>query len=496
MFSKVLIANRGEIACRVIRTCQKLGVKTVAVYSDADEKALHVRMADQAVHIGPSPANQSYLKGNDIIRAAKKVKADSIHPGYGFLSESPAFATAVEQADIAFIGPSGDVIAQMGDKVAARRVAIEAGVPVVPGTEGEIDDDDAAAAAAEIGYPLMVKAADGGGGMGIRIVREPADLAEALTRARTQALNAFGSSRVYIERRVEHASHVEVQVFGDNHGNAIHLFERDCSVQRRNQKVIEETPCARLSPEVRAAMLESAVRLVKSIGYSNAGTIEYLLDEQGQSFYFLEMNTRLQVEHPITEMVTGVDLVELQLRVAAGEALPLEQEEIVRTGAAIEARIYPEDPVMLLPTAGRVEHLSEPAGYNVRVDSALFPGYEVQPFYEPMMAKLIARGKDRPAAIANLHAALDAYVIDGLVTNIPLIQRVLQHQTFAGGRYDNGFLERMLFEPGEQSSKEAIAAIALAMVLSQEREDNQMASKWKMHGRRMLMVNRLSNGVL
>jgi acetyl-CoA carboxylase biotin carboxylase subunit len=496
MFSKVLIANRGEIACRVIRTCQKLGIKTVAVYADADEKALHVSMADQAVHIGPSPANESYLKGDVIIKAAKKVKADAIHPGYGFLSENPDFASAVEEAGIAWIGPSSEIIKQMGDKVSARRMAKEAGVPVVPGTEGEIDDDEADVAAFDIGYPLMVKAADGGGGMGIRIVREPGELAEALTRARTQAMNSFGSSRVYMERRVANASHVEVQILGDKHGNVLHFFERDCSVQRRNQKVVEETPCAKLSPKVREALLHSAVRLAKSIGYSNAGTIEYLLDGDGEHFYFLEMNTRLQVEHPITEMVTGVDLVELQLRAAAGEPLPFEQDEVVRTGAAIEARIYPEDPVMLLPTAGQVEKLVEPSGYNVRVDGALYKGYEVLPYYEPMMAKLIVRGKDRAAAVAAMRQALGEYVIDGVVTNIPLLQRVLQHETFTGASYDNGFLERLLFEPDDRAVKEVVAAIALAMALCQDREERSLPSKWKLHGRRQLMVNRLSNGVL
>jgi acetyl-CoA carboxylase biotin carboxylase subunit len=332
--------------------------------------------------------------------------------------------------------------------------------------------------------------------MGIRLVRDPADLAEAIQQARKQAQNSFGSSRIYLERRLENASHVEVQVFGDKLGNAIHFFERDCSVQRRNQKVIEETPCAKLTPETREAMFQAALRLIKSIGYTNAGTIEFLLDADGERFYFLEMNTRLQVEHPVTEMVTGVDLVELQLRVAAGEQLPFGQDEIVRHGAAIEARIYPEDPVMLLPTAGKVEKLSEPAGYNVRVDGALYAGYEVQPYYESMMAKLIVRGKDRATAIANLHKALGDYVIDGVVTNIPLVQRVLDSERFVAGTYDNGFLERMLGEPKAASGKERIAAIALAMVLGQDQAARTLPSRWKMHGRRAAMVNRLSSGML
>jgi acetyl-CoA carboxylase, biotin carboxylase subunit len=495
VFTKVLIANRGEIACRVIRTCQKLGIKTVAIYSDADEKALHVRMADESVHIGPSQASESYLRGDLIIKAAKKTKAQAIHPGYGFLSEAPAFARAVEKAGLAFIGPSGDIIEQMGDKVAARKTAVAAGVPVVPGTDGEIDDSEAEEWARKIGFPLMVKAADGGGGMGIRVVREASELVTAIATARRQAQNSFGSSRVYLERRVENASHVEVQVFGDKHGNAVHMFERDCSVQRRNQKVVEETPCAKLSPAVRERLLAAAVSLTKDIAYTNAGTIEFLLDGDGEHFYFLEMNTRLQVEHPITEMVTGLDLVELQLRSAAGEPLPIGQDEITHTGAAIEARIYPEDPIMLLPTAGKIESLKEPSGFNVRVDGAIYEGYEIQPFYESMMAKVIVRGKDRKTAIANMKQALSEYVIEGLVTNIPLIERVLDSKPFVTAQYDTGFLERMLAGAGA-GGNEIIAALAVAMLLNQDSAARAMPSRWKMHGRRSLMVNRLSSGML
>ena len=495
MFSSVLIANRGEIACRVIRTCQKLGIEAIAVYSDADEKSLHVQMADRAVHIGDAPAADSYLNIGSIIKAARKVKAEAIHPGYGFLSENPSFVDAVEKAGMVFIGPSADLIAKMGDKVMARSIAKEAGVPVIPGTQETVEDADAEIVAREIGFPLMIKAADGGGGMGIRIVREPSQLAEAIERARAQAQGAFGSSRVYIERRVENASHVEVQIFGDTHGNAIHLFERDCSVQRRNQKVIEETPCAKLTPEVKAALLESAVRLVRKIGYTNAGTIEYLLDGDGRNFYFLEMNTRLQVEHPITEMTTGLDLVELQLRVAAGEPLGIEQADITQSGAAIEARIYPEDPVMMLPTVGTVARLSEPSGDGVRVDSALYDGYEVSPYYEPMMAKLIVHGRDRKTAIAKMLDALNDYAIEGLVVNIPVMQRVLQHRDFRGATFDNGFLERLLEEPPSQN-KEMVAAIALAMVLDQQAAQNHLVSRWRLHGRRMAMVNRLGGGVV
>ncbi|MEE8519469.1 MAG: acetyl-CoA carboxylase biotin carboxylase subunit [Dehalococcoidia bacterium] len=494
MFSTLLIANRGEIACRVIRTCKLLGIRAVAVYSDADEKALHVQMADEAVHIGGSPVEESYLNAESIIKAAKKVKAEAIHPGYGFLSEAPAFAKAVEEAGLVFVGPSAEVISQMGDKVAARRQAKAAGVPLIPGSEGEITDQEAREAAKEIGFPLMVKAVDGGGGMGIRLVNDRDELTTALKQARKQALNSFGSDRVYLEKRVENGSHVEIQVFGDNHGNAIHLFERDCSVQRRNQKVIEETPCPKLSPEVLEAMAASAVNLTKSIGYSNAGTIEFLLDQDREHFYFLEMNTRLQVEHAITEMVTGIDLVELQLRVAAGEELPFGQDEITRNGAAIEARIYPEDPATLLPTAGKVEELSEPESYNVRVDSALYEGYEVSPHYESMMAKLIVRGKDRQTAIQHMRDALDQYKVEGVVTNIPLIADVMEHPSFTGATYHNSFLEQWLTNRDAGSGKEMVAAIAVAMVLEQEKQDKSLPSKWKIHGRRGAMVNRLNGG--
>ena len=494
MFDTVLIANRGEIACRVIRTCQRLGIEAVAVYSSADAKALHVRMADRAIHIGGAPATESYLNADAIIKAAKKAKAQAIHPGYGFLSENSAFVEAVEKEGLVFIGPSSKVIAQMGDKIMARRLAREAGVPISPGAEGEIDDAQATAIARGIGFPLMIKAADGGGGMGIRVVNELSEVPEAMTRARSQAQNAFGSSRVYMERRIQNASHVEVQVIADNYGKALHLFERDCSVQRRNQKVIEETPCPKLTPEQRQSLLDSAVRLVRSIGYTNAGTIEYLYDSKDGRFYFLEMNTRLQVEHPITEMVTGLDLVELQLRVAAGERLPLTQHDIQQHGAAIEARIYPEDPLMLLPTAGTVDVLVEPEGPNVRVDSALYEGYEVSPHYESMMAKLIVHGETREEAIANMLAALDQYVIEGPVVNIPLVRRVLEHKNFRNAAFDNAFLERMMNEPSRSSA--LAAAIAVAIALEQESPPEVQFSRWRMHGRRTAMVNRLSNGVL
>ena len=494
MFKRVLIANRGEVACRVIRTCRRLGIQSVAAYSEADADALHVRMADEAVKIGGAPAADSYLRIDRIVAAAKKVKADAVHPGYGFVSENPAFVEAVEAAKIAFVGPSASVIKQMGDKVEARGLALLADVPVIPGTDGEVDATDALAEARRIGFPLMVKAADGGGGMGIRAVEREEDLLDALEQARTQAGNFFGSDRVYLERRIDGASHVEVQILGDHHGNVVHLFERDCSVQRRNQKVIEETPCPKLTPPQREALLESAVRLAKTIGYANAGTIEYLLDRDG-NFYFLEMNTRLQVEHPVTEMVTGLDLVELQLRVAAGEELPIAQEDVQTRGAAIEARIYPEDPVSLLPTYGVVERLREPKGDSVRLDSALYEGYAVSPYYEPMMAKLIVWADDRPAAIDRLRQALDEFDTEGVVNNTALVRRALDRTLFVEARHDNTFLEELLRTPASDGGgKELIAALALAMALATDKAERAAPGKWKMYGRRAAMVSRLAGG--
>ena len=491
MLKRLLIANRGEIACRIIRTCRRLGVETVAVYSEADEGALHVRMADEAIKIGDAPAPDSYLRIDRIVGAAKKAKVDAVHPGYGFLSENPALVEALDKEGIGFVGPSADIIRAMGDKVQARKLAKEAGVPVIPGTDGELDDADAMVEAQRVGYPLMVKAADGGGGMGIRAVEVQSQLLGALAQARAQAQGSFGSSRVYLERRVDGASHVEVQILADNQGNVVHLFERDCSVQRRNQKVIEETPCAKLTDETRAALLASAVSLAKTIGYTNAGTIEYLLAPNGE-FYFLEMNTRLQVEHAITEMVTGLDIVELQLLITSGEPLPFGQEAVERRGAAIEARIYPEDPETLLPTYGVVYGLREPAGSHVRVDGALYDGYEVLPYYESLMSKLVVWGEDRNAAIARMRQAIADYQIGGLVTNQPMVDRVLAHSRFGQAAYDNGFLDELIASRVTSGTgNELVAAIALAMALAQEREQAAQPSRWKMHGRRQAMVGRL-----
>jgi acetyl-CoA carboxylase biotin carboxylase subunit len=494
MLSKVLIANRGEIACRIIRTCQRLGIRTVAVYSKADQQALHVQMADEAYYIGPPPAADSYLRIDHIVNAAKKAKADAIHPGYGFLSENPKFVEAVEAAGIVFVGPSADAMRRMGDKVAARWEAVAAGVPVIPGTDGEIEDTEAVAAAQQLGYPLMVKAADGGGGMGIRLVEREEELVTAIDRSRTQSQGAFGSSRIYLERHIDRASHVEIQVLADHHGNVVHLFERDCSVQRRNQKILEETPSPKINQSQREAMCDAAMRLAQHIGYTNAGTVEFLLAQDGQ-FYFLEANTRLQVEHPITEMVTCLDLVELQLRVAAGEKLPVKQSNIKQRGHALEARIYPEDPDSLLPTAGTVTELTEPEGEHVRVDGALYSGYTVLPHYESLMAKLIVWGEDRDQAMESMRQALQAYQIEGVMTNIPAIGRVLSHAAFTEGTYHTAFLEGLLNELVTASSgKEQVAVIAVAMALAQDKMARERPSRWKMHGRRAAMLARLSGG--
>jgi acetyl-CoA carboxylase biotin carboxylase subunit len=495
MFSKLMITNRGEIACRVIRTCKKMGIRTIAVYSDADSGALHVQMADEAAPIGPAIAAESYLNTDRILKAAKLYGADAIHPGYGFLSENTSFVRAVESSGISFIGPSAKAISQMGDKIAARKIAKAAGVPVIPGTNKAIANNEAVEEARQIGYPLMIKAADGGGGIGIRVVTSEIELITALERARSQAQASFGSNRMYIEKQIQPASHVEVQILADSHGNIVHLFERDCSAQRRNQKILEETPCAKISQETRGALTQSAVQLAKSIGYVNAGTVEYLVDQDG-NFYFMEMNTRLQVEHPITEMVTGVDLVEMQIRIAAGETLPFKQSDVTLTGTAIETRIYPENPVSLAPSIGIVESIVEPDGDHVRIDSALFPGYEVLPHYEPMMAKLITWGKDRPSALSNMKQALTEYKIRGVETNIPLLHHLIGNSSFADATYHTGFVTDLLNKPTTASAgKEFIASMAVAFAIQLETAEKLKPSKWRMYARKMSMFSRLSNGV-
>ncbi|MDI3340905.1 MAG: acetyl-CoA carboxylase biotin carboxylase subunit [Sphaerobacter sp.] len=443
---KVLVANRGEIAVRVIRACRELGIPTVAVYSEADVDALHVRQADEAVLIGPAPATRSYLDAEALLAAARQTGADAIHPGYGFLAENAAFAAACAEAGITFIGPSAEAIRRLGDKAAARRIAIEAGVPVVPGSDGVVAPEDAAAEAARLGYPVMIKAAAGGGGQGIRIVDRPEDFPAALEAARREARAAFGDESIYLERRLIHPRHVEVQVLADHHGTVLHLFERECSLQRRRQKVLEEAPSPGIDAATRAQLTAAAVRLAAAVGYTNAGTFEFLVDAQG--FYFIEANTRIQVEHPITEAITGIDLVKAQIRLAAGEPLWFRQEDVQPRGWAIEFRVNAEDPDLdFFPSPGQVTALEVPGGPGVRIDSALYAGYEVPPFYDSLVGKLIVWGADRAEAIQRGRRALREYRVEGIRTTIPLHQRLLEEPDIVTGNYHAGWLERYLAAP-------------------------------------------------
>ncbi|MGM0585924.1 MAG: biotin carboxylase N-terminal domain-containing protein [Pseudomonadota bacterium] len=474
MFSKILIANRGEIAARVIRTARRMGVATVAVHSDADAGALHVAEADEVVRIGPAPVSESYLKGDAIIEAALATGAEGIHPGYGFLSENPDFAEAVAAAGLRFIGPPASAIRAMGLKDAAKALMHEAGVPVVPGYHGERQEPDfLAGAAEEIGYPVLIKARAGGGGKGMRRVDRPQDFADALDSARREAASAFGDDRVLIEKYVSRPRHIEVQVFADDHGNAVHLFERDCSLQRRHQKVIEEAPAPGMTGEIREEIGAAAVRAAKAIDYSGAGTIEFIADAseglRPDRIWFMEMNTRLQVEHPVTELVTGLDLVEWQLRVASGQPLPLAQSDLTLTGAAMEARLYAEDPARgFLPQTGTLHRLRLPEA-RARIDSGVREGDVVSPHYDPMIAKIITHGADRAEALNRLRAALDATEVAGLTTNLPFLRRLTAHEGFAAGDMDTGLVDRDLDalaaapEPPEAApALAAIAALGLA----------------------------------
>ena len=473
MFSKVLIANRGEIAVRVIRACHELGIAAVAVYSDADTRAPHVRAADEAFHIGPAPSAESYLRGQTIIDAALKSGAQAIHPGYGFLSEREWFARAVREAGLVFVGPPAEAIAAMGSKTAARQLAVAAGVPVVPGTTEPLRDEREAREVAErFGYPVLLKAAAGGGGKGMRLVRDTKTLASSLEMARREAKAAFGDDAVYVEKYIVGPRHVEIQILGDAHGTMLSLNERECSVQRRHQKMIEEAPSVAVNPELRRHMGETAVRAARAAGYVNAGTCEFLLDAKGE-FYFLEMNTRLQVEHPVTELVAGIDLVQWQLRVAAGERLPFVQDDIVPRGWAMECRITSEDPSNgFLPSTGRVRYLHLPSGPGVRWDGGIEAGNDVSLHYDPMLAKLIVWAPTRELAIARMHRALDELVIDGVETSRDFHMRVMEDDEFRRGEIDIQWLERRLpsllaVEPPRE--KPRIAAIAAALLADRDR---------------------------
>ncbi len=440
-FDKVLVANRGEIAVRIIRTLREMGIRSVAIYSDVDRAALHVRMADEAYCVGPAVAAESYLRMDKVLDAAKKSGAQAIHPGYGFLSENAKFAKACEDAGVVFIGPASSAIQAMGSKTGARALMEKAGVPVVPGGTAT-SLEDARSEAKRIGYPVMLKATAGGGGKGMRLVQEEGELESAWERARSEAAKAFGNDEVYLEKAILKPRHVEIQVLGDRQGNVVHLFERDCSIQRRHQKVVEETPCPVATDELVAKMGQVAVQGAKAVGYFSAGTFEFLLDEDG-SFYFLEMNTRLQVEHPITELVTGTDLVREMVLVAAGEKLGFTQEQIVKRGAAIECRVYAEDPSSdFMPSPGKIIALKTPSGPGVRDDGGAYPGAMISSYYDPLVSKLSVWAPDRPRAIAKMRRALAEYVVTGIRTNLAFHEKLFAHPDFVAGRYDTGFIAR------------------------------------------------------
>lgn len=441
MIQKVLVANRGEIAVRIIRTCREMDIATVAVYSAADRKSMHVRYANEAYFIGPAPSSESYLNIDKILEVARISGADAIHPGYGFLSENAEFAKRVKEAGLIFIGPTPEAITSMGDKMTARRIMIEAGVNVVPGTKEKLTDtDQLLRVATEIGFPLMIKASSGGGGKGMRLVRSSQELVSSYQMARSEALSAFGDDTVYIEKYIESPHHIEFQVLADTLGNVVHLFERECSVQRRHQKVVEETPSPIMTPQLRAEMGRQAVAAARSVNYVGAGTVEFLVDDQ-QNFYFLEMNTRLQVEHPITERITGVDLVRQQIKIANGFPIDFSQDDLSISGHAIECRIYAEDPENnFMPSPGIVKHITEPLGFGVRTDGYVYEGYEIPIYYDPMISKLIVWGQTRDEAIQRMKRTLNEYKITGVKTSIPFLKRIMETPDFTKGAYNTHFI--------------------------------------------------------
>ncbi len=464
MFKKILIANRGEIAVRIMRACREMGLPSVAVFSDVDRASLHVRKADEAYHIGSAAANESYLNIEKILEVAKRSGADAIHPGYGFLAENAQFARACADAGIKFIGPTASSMEMMGSKTRARQEMEKAGVPFVPGTSRGLESlDEAERIAARIGYPVMLKAAAGGGGKGMRWVASPEELRSALEGARSEAQRAFGDNEVYIEKYIVNPRHIEMQLLADEHGNTVYLGERECSIQRRHQKVLEESPSPIVDPEMRRRMGEVAVRVAKAAGYTNAGTVEFLVDQE-KNFYFLEMNTRLQVEHPVTELITGLDLVHLQIRIAAGEKLPFAQEDVHIRGHAMECRIYAEDPDNnFFPSPGKITLLLAPSGPGIRRDSGMYEGWTVPIEYDPLLAKLIGYGTDRPQAIARLLRALHEYFVGGIKTNISLFQRILSDPEFQAGKLDTGYLERLLARAAESPQSDEVGAHVAAI---------------------------------
>jgi len=496
MFKKVLVANRGEIAVRIIRACRELGIQTVAVFSEADRNALHVRYADESYLLGPAPARESYLRADKILDIARKSGADAIHPGYGFLAERDDFAAKCAELGIVFIGPKPSSIAAMGDKAVARATVIKAGVPVVPGTEdvGNMTDDDLLAIAPKIGFPLLVKATAGGGGKGMREVKSLDEMPTLLTSARREAESAFGDGNVYLEKLVKGARHIEFQVMADSFGNVIHLGERECSIQRRHQKLLEESPSVFMDEDLRKKMGDVAVKAAHAVDYVNAGTIEFLVDKD-KNFYFLEMNTRLQVEHPVTEMVTGIDIVAEQIRIARGRQLSYTQEQVEFKGHAIECRVNAEDPFNnFIPSTGRITHSLLPTGPGVRVDTGVYPGFEITPFYDPMIAKLIVWGETRAQAILRMRRALEEYRIVGVRTNIPFHQILMDSHRFMGGQFDTRFVEERFSMDDAMESRGShgeIAAILATLVAHQQSERSAQivrrgerdTSNWKWVGR-------------
>lgn len=494
-FKKILIANRGEIAIRVIRACRDMGIATVAVFSEADRAALHVRRADEAYAIGPATPSESYLNWKKIIEVAKKSGVDAIHPGYGFLSENTDFAKEVAKAGLTFIGPDPDTIYRMGSKIESRKIAEAAGVPLIPGIEHPLKDaNEALEVAKKIGFPILIKAAAGGGGKGMRAVNKESELKSAFSMAQNEAIASFNDGDVYIEKLIQGPHHIEVQVFGDHHGNVVHLFERECSVQRRHQKVIEESPSPFITEKTRQAVCDMAVQLAKSVNYYNAGTVECLVD-QGQNYYFLEMNTRLQVEHPITEMVTGTDLVKAQILVAQGEELPFKQKELKQTGHAVECRVYAEDPFHnFRPAPGKVIEQQYPLGPGIRLDNGIYQGYTVPMEYDPILSKLVAYGSTRIEAIQRMQRALKEYRISGPKTNLYFHKKALQVEDFVKGHYDTHFVDKYLEEILKVSDEEkrvALMAAALARYLRDRKsrpeeaasKAGSEASPWKLQGR-------------
>jgi acetyl-CoA carboxylase, biotin carboxylase subunit len=513
MFKKILIANRGEIAVRVLRACRELDISPVAVYSEADAAALHVRLADEAYLLGPAPSADSYLRIDRVVEAALRSGAEAIHPGYGFLAENATFARAVNEAGLVFIGPSPEAMELMGSKTSARRAAEAAGAPVVPGTNDALESLEAAReTAAHVGYPVMLKAAAGGGGKGMRLVASEAEMPSAFETARSEAASAFGDPSVYIEKAVERPRHIEIQVFADAHGHTVHLGERECSIQRRHQKVIEECPSPINDPDLREAMGAAAVQIARAASYVGAGTVEFLVSDVTRDFYFLEMNTRLQVEHPVTELATGLDLVREQIRVAAGLPLSFTQEEVRLTGHAVECRVYAEDPEQnFMPSPGLITHLRVPAGPCVRDDGGVYEGAEVSIYYDPMISKLATWGRTRPEAIERMRRALDEYAVGGIKTTLPFFREVMRDEEFVAGRLDTGFIARFnerraaaassadeAAPPADETARRDLAAIAAALHYSEPTRHGSQThapasapSRWKLSGRDALHRSRI-----